>query len=587
MLICLAVLTGLWPCPPTALADSAPKSPYSLQTIDLAVSGRLIQLKSGSALALNPDVSFNVVRASTDAWFDFGLDYRLRSHPSYDLRAPHTLREILGEDKVYHVEAVALDVYKNGLPVGTVSLLVRPSSLDWLRRAQSVEALEDKILCMKKVWELTPGDEMVFQQLLGLLIEAHQYDQAVEMLKAALAEKDDPALQRKLADLYAKQDKPEQALALWSRLLPASPQDAQLLSDMAAAQEQLRRWPQAAESLGRLAGLQRGRLKAATLLRQAKALQLAGQTERAVEATSQAATADPQNVAVWNDLADQMGALGRRGQQLDVLTKAADLHPTDFILQQRLATALLEAGRRDEALAQLERLAAMRPDDAAILLKMARLLDEKKDRKRLTELYDRLGKLRPDDPDINFNLGVLHLDAGRLDQAADKLAVVAKAKPDDLDVQEAYFEALASQKKWDQAAEQAAAMFAANDAAKVAAIVYPGLAANRPDKLAAMLDKALEAKPAAKSLYEMRATLALDREKPREAAKALAKAVEAFPDDLAMAMRLAELYEALGNDAKALALFEKILDKNADYPEAQEHYLQLKTRMLSNSDRKK
>ncbi len=570
----LAALLFLFPAP-----VQAQQEPSRLKTIDLEVNGGTIRINAGSALALNPDLLFRVVRASTDDWLDIGLEYRLKSHPAYDLRRPHTLREILG-DKIFDIGQMELQVFKNAVQVGEISLLVSPSSLDWLRRAGEVEDPADKIRYMKKVAELNPGDELVWQTLLDMLITAGKYNDAADMVSARLADQDDPRLQRLLAELYLKQDKIEQAAAVLSKLRPDFPEDEELLTSLAAIYSQLRRWPEAIGVLEQLAALQKGSQKAHTFMQLAAIYETSGKSEKALTYLEQAAPLLPSDPELQLKLAYSLEKAGNKQGSLAALENAARLRPEDMPLQQRLARAYLDSGDDEAALAHFQRLSELTPQDTAILLALARLYQKREDHKALAEVYGKLAQLRPGDPDIGYNLAVILLEINQYQKALDALTPAVAAKPDDLEIMELLYEAQVGLKRYKDAADTAEKMFEAGDAQKVAGIVYPALSQHQPEKLADLLENAQAKATGNAFLHEMRAALALEQGDPDKAIEVLRASCKARPDDMAQALRLAQLLEAQEQDREALELYGKILDKCGECPEVEDAYMNLRTRLL-------
>ena len=578
--LALSLLAALLFLPPAPV--QAQQGASRLKTIDLEINGSTIRINAGSALALNPDLPFRVVRASTDAWLDIGLEYRLKSHPAYDLRRPHTLREILG-DKIFETSQMDLQVFKDAAPVGEISLLVAPSSLDWLRRAGEVEDPADKIRYMKKVAELSPGDELVWQTLLDMLITAGKFNDAADMVSARLADQDDPKLQRLLAELYLKQDKAEQAAAVLSKLRPDFPEDQELLASLAAIYSQLRRWPEAIGVLEQLAALQKGPGKAQSLIQLAGIYETTGKNEKALTCLEKAGSLLPADPALQLKLADALAKSGKAEHSLAALEKAARLRPEDLPLQQRLARAYLDSGDDEAALALYQRLSGLNPQDTAILLALARLYQKREDPKALAQVYGKLAKLRPGDPDIGYNLAVILLEDNQYQKALDALTPAVAAKPDDLEILELLYEAQVGLKSYQDAANTAGKMFSLGDAQKVAGLVYPALSRHQPDELAALLEKAQAKSPGNAFLQEMRAALALEQGDPDRAIEVLQAFRKARPGDMALAQRLAQLLEAQDRDQEALDLYGKILDKCGDCPEVEEAYMNLRTRLLKSA----
>jgi tetratricopeptide (TPR) repeat protein len=53
-----------------------------------------------------------------------------------------------------------------------------------------------------------------------------------------------------------------------------------------------------------------------------------------------------------------------------------------------------------------------------------------------------------------------------------------------------------------------------------------------------------------------------------------------YPANLRVLFLLGNIYEGLGDEKKALEFYEKIMEKNSEYSDVSERYLQIKIRLL-------
>lgn len=565
-------------------ADAA--GPNLLQ-VRFSLAGKPVEVRNGGVLAMHPDVPFRVLEAKTDAWLDFGLRIRLQGMPQVDLNAFHTLSEILGA-KVYEEPSVLVQVLKNGQVLGEVRLEASLLPIDWLRRAQEADSLEQKISFTQKAWQLTPDDRLLLTRLVDLLVEAKRYKEALELLEEQSLERDDERLLRQLADLYERAGQKDKAAATLSKLAAESPRDQALLARLAGLYEDLERWEEAAQVLGRLLEGQTGPPRGETFLKLANVLERAGKKKEAAQALEHASRLKPADPQLWQRLAESRRASGDLPGAIASLKRVMELQPSRQGPRLELAEALLAAGDKRGAAEQLRQAARLTPADAALWLRLARLQEELGDKSGLAQSYQRLADLKPNQPDILYNLAVIALERDNLPEALGYLEKALAAKPGDREIREAMLDVLTQMGRWEAAAKLAGELIAEKPDAKVVLRIYPSFAQNRPDQLAELLDALIKAGSQEVKIYETRAALALDQKDNQAAIQALEQGVKAHPQALDLRWSLAELLETEGQNAKALEQLGAILDQRPDYPGAEDRYLQLKTSSLqSGGDGKK
>ncbi|MBI4799430.1 MAG: tetratricopeptide repeat protein [Desulfarculus sp.] len=569
------------PATQTAQAPPGPPAGPRLLWVKLSVGGQPVQVKAGGVLALHPDAPFRVLKAKSDAWLDLGLSFSLAGLPTADPQRFNTLAGLLGE-AVFSREQVQLQVHKGGRLIGGVQLAIKLLPIDWLRRAEAATRLEEKLEATSKALELTPDDRLLVLRMLDLLEETKRPKEAAELLQRQAWAREDPALLARLLELYQRQGNMEAAVQVVNKLLTFRADDVSLLERLARLYEQLERWEEAIVVLERLSQVVEEGERAPVLLRLAQVLLRSGRQDQALLAGQRAVELRPQEANAWRVLAEIKEKAGDAAGALEAQRRLAHLAPADLEAHLSLSEAYQKAGRKAEAAGELEKAALLRPGDSGLWLRLARLYEELEDRPALLQVYQRLTSVSPHDPNLDYNLGVLLLEMERYEPALESLSAAAQAKPHDREVARLVLEALLRLGRWDQALKQAQALL--KDQPVQPALlerVYAGLAKERPQAVAALLDQALASGPKQATLYQLRAALALDQDDTAAATKALELGVKNLPGDLALQLRLAGFYEAAGQDQKALQAYERILDKDPNFADAQERYLQLKTSLLS------
>ena len=464
------------------------------------------------------------------------------------------------------------------------------------------------------------NDPRWLRRLAGLYRKLEKPQREAAVLSKLLADgQGGPEDMKRLAELYQAQNRWEEAAQLWQRLLAHRSgrqraetylRLAQALSRAGHPKRAAQAWDQAARlapldpSLWRQAaqakkqiGDEQGYLQALEkavslapadrelLLELAQAQQEAGHRRRAAELLEKALLLKPGDETLLMRLVDLYRQLNDDKALLATYRRLAKLKPDDKDLQYNLAVLSAKAlqGKKElrQALKQYWRAARLNPGDAGLLMKIAKLCGKLGDKKGQLEAYRRLVKLAPKDPILRYNLAVLAQEQGRHKLALEQLKAAQALRPDDPDIRDLLLEELIAQKRWKELQRQVKDYLnKTKDPNHIIDMLYSELAQERPRLLESILKRASRIQPKNPRFYKLRAALALDRDDEAGAIAALEEAVKALPGDLDLLFKLAELYEAQGKDQKALALLGRILDRNPDYPKAQERYLQIKTRQL-------
>lgn len=573
------------PAPGPAASEQPSQGPHLLW-VELAVGAQPMRVAAGGALAIHPDALFRVIRAKSDAWLDFGLSYQLAGLPPLDLGQYHSLSELLG-DSVYSRDSVELRVMKGERLLGSVQIIPKFLPIDWLRRAEAATQPEERLADTAKALELMPEDRLLVLRMADLLIDAKRHAEAIALLEQQAWAWDDQAALSHLADLYQRQGQNDKAAQAVDKLSALSPRDPRLLERLAGLLEQLGKWEEATAVLERLSQVLPEDERLPIWLRIAQALQKAGKLEPALEVAERAARQRPGEAAPWQVLAKLRAQAGDSAGALEAQRRLAALAPSDIETHMRLVEAFLGAGRKAEAAAELEKAAQLQPSETSLWMRLLQLYQDLDDRPSQLRVYQRLTALPGHDPDLDLRQGVLLMDMDQNQQALASFQALAKARPQDPEGQRLMVDVLARLGRWDQVIALAKTAYQGRPLpAPLLEGLYAAQAQKQPLVVAQFLDQALKAGAQETSLYQLRATLALDQDQTEAAIAALELGVQNLPDDSDLALKLAGLYEAAGQDQKAARLYERLLDKNSSLPGLQERYLQLKTRMLDERNAK-
>jgi spermidine synthase len=212
----------------------------------------------------------------------------------------------------------------------------------------------------------------------GLLLEqGGQYEQALERLEEAAAYRASdmevrrafPELTFKLAEQYLRQGRPEEALALYHRLLGALPGHAAGHYREGELHEHLRQWEEALHSYARAAELAPEFLP--SHLRLGALHARLRHFDQAVAAYRQGLQTHPDNADLLNNLGALLLVQGHLAQGLEVFHQLLALDSTDARAWNNLGTAYLRQRDYARARAFLEEAVARRGDDPLLHKKLA------------------------------------------------------------------------------------------------------------------------------------------------------------------------------------------------------------------------
>lgn len=552
-----------------------------LHYVEMELGTARIKVQPGGVMTVHPDTPFRIRKIETDSWLGRGLHARLAALPEADLSRFHTLNELFGE-QLWNMNELVMEVLQNQDRLGTIRLVVGWLPIDFIRRANSAQTLDERIKCIWSAWELSPDDRLLFNRLLDLLVEAGRFKQAAEMMEGQSVTREDPALLTKLAELYLRVGRKDKAAAALSLLLDDRPRDPELTERLAKLYQDLNRWEEAARLWERMVDICPPHQRSQVYQSLSRALNQAGRKKESLAAMQKAAEAEPYNSKLWVDLSRAQAAQGQAGQAIASLERAVEREPANRDLLIKLGRALLAAGRKGEAVQRLEQARGLGAADYNLLLQMAEIYDQLGDRAGLLKVHQQMQNLRPDDPEINYNLGALYWENGEPTLALEHLRKARDPQKPDRELDKLIFSVLVQLGRWQEAVELAGRLVEAKpDDLEFLEMLYQVMSDHRPKDLAKLLEQASKADTQDARVYEMRAALALDAKETDKAATILEQASKAFPKKLEFLRGLAPLYESLGRTQQALEVYARILELKPDDSEAQERYLQLKTGSLT------
>ncbi|HUW81469.1 MAG TPA: tetratricopeptide repeat protein [Phycisphaerae bacterium] len=273
---------------------------------------------------------------------------------------------------------------------------------------------------------LLPNDPWVRQQRQNILEEQNP-QQAIEGRERR--RQDDPAdvaNLRRLAALYQKLGRNDEAEQRYREALETAPQDLALAWEISEFYRQTDRPQRAEEVLKQLVRDVEQDQKVTAELALARHFRRVGDLAEAEKAYKVALTLDP-TVTVCAEMADFYVATQQIPESIKWLERALEAARQESKpLQQRdvhrqLVDLLLATYQREQAETQLDQYLQDYPDDAWAYILMGRLRNLQNRIDEAVQAYTRAIELDPDSALAHFQLGALHYTLGNLSEAIDQL----------------------------------------------------------------------------------------------------------------------------------------------------------------------
>ncbi len=305
-----------------------------------------------------------------------------------------------------HERAAARAVYRSVEPVDDSDVSVA-----------GLERLTRNVVPKPLIASAADGAAEALFDLASLLDQSETLDAALIYVRLALDLRPRFPLAMLLAgEIRALQDQPEDALALYRRIDPASPYAWTARMRVALTLDSLARTDEAIKLLETLATEQPKR--AAPLVELGDVLRSHSRFADAVGAYNRALARNANPTADdWRIYYSRGVSYERTGQwpraQAD-LERALQLRPEQPLVLNYLGYTWIDKGERlSEAVKMIERAVALRPNDGYIVDSLGWAYFRLGEFKRATETLERATELVPEDPTINDHLGDAYWRSGR------------------------------------------------------------------------------------------------------------------------------------------------------------------------------
>jgi tetratricopeptide (TPR) repeat protein len=448
-----------------------------------------------------------------------------------------------------------------------------------------------------------PRDLRNYEKAVGLYLAKNALNKARQVLEQAVAlPGSEPRFVKKLADVCYRQNDRAKAIQYYQRFLDAEPGDFSAWFQLGSVYADKGVAHKAAEAFARATAIEPDNFEAQ--LAHGEALLAQNHFADAAASFAAAHTLDAAHPRALEKLNQCHRRLGAESALIEGLHKLAALRPDDFETRRELGELLIEAKQLQKGVAILEEASALRPKKAGVHIRLAGAYETMGNanarfshlKKALAidesnaEVHYQLGRLyRQDqrgdraqkhfakavvlDTDhgaAHYSLGSIMLESGEVQHAFDLL----KRAADISEFNGAYLTAFAlaaHRLDKDELALQTAEQAVNIDSNHVPALSLAGMLYKEQgdyDRARSVLMRAISRDQNCAECYRALGDVWLAEEKIAKATGFYRRALEVGGYHEQTMMSLGSILALTCQDARAMAIFEEVLGRNADHYEA-------------------
>ena len=225
---------------------------------------------------------------------------------------------------------------------------------------------------------------------------------------------------RYLADEFTKAKRYDDAILLYKKLVAMDPGEDSVLLSLAWAYHDSGRLEDAIVCFERLLSveLERRVFTGFAFDELVRIFKERGEYERLLDICERAAAAQPDDIALLNDLGDAYLKAGKASESLRVFRKMAEMEPDASATYCRLGNALVQAGDLDDAEAAYRRAVEIDPSETGNFYnKLANVYCNEGHDERAERAFRKCIEFRFDDPMYHCGLGDVLVKRGQIDDA--------------------------------------------------------------------------------------------------------------------------------------------------------------------------
>ncbi len=258
---------------------------------------------------------------------------------------------------------------------------------------------------------------------------------------------------------------------------------------------------------------------------------------------------------------------------LGLMREMAKTQPNNVELAMNIPRLMLLAGQTDNAIAEYQRLLNENPGEERLYVRLAEAYEQDGQLDKAIETYQRFPKRGPvDEAWVHSRVASVHARQGKLDEAIAGYKWVLERFPD---ADKHYFEILELEKQRGKVDEAVSYLTdrvlngVDRDAPVEALVAAYDLSGLTPTAVVARLRRLHRARPTGEAIANQTVEYCVRHRLDKETIRAIRALLEINPDAAEWRVKLARLYDASGQTARALRELEMVADKMDSDPDVQ------------------
>ena len=310
------------------------------------------------------------------------------------------------------------------------------------RIAQETRHLERATELLTVVLELDPNYLPALIRFGELELELQNLEASARWYRRALtAAPGSPAANYGLAQIALRQERPEDAVALFEQVLELQPTASAVHYMLGLAYRDLGELDRAREQLAAsgevlvkahdpLADALAQRVRGASLyISRGNLALIAGNHELAIQAYGKAVAATPEDLLAIQGLAHAYARSGRTDQAIALYEQIVETSPGEAVMLYNLGTLLSEIGREQEAEAALRSALEIAPELTDARFNLALMEEQRGNWAAALAQYEAIIEQAPEDLEVDVHRGNALAHLGRTSEARTELASVLAQDP--------------------------------------------------------------------------------------------------------------------------------------------------------------
>lgn len=558
-------------------------SEVRLNYIVITKNSETIKLIQGESASFHPSDTCRIGEISTNVFFNQGISLTSADIDVDGLLYGDTaLEKLLNDKDIFKRHQVTLEVKRNQDVAGTIKIVIEPDVKDWVARVEGAPDSKTKVEILEKAVDTGFTDDKIIELLVDEYIASKAWLKATDLIEKIAGDSPDSEDIKRLLKVYEAAKNNVKIADMLVRLIKLNPEDLDLRKRLAELYERTGKRENAITEYNILLEKAPENEKAFIYKTIGYLYSESKQAKNAIGAYLKALELDPEDVNIYYNLSGLYESAGDKVNADKYLTMALAKKPDDIESRIRMAEGLIAKKEYKKAEEYLNEAIKIRPNYTDAWLMLANLEEKRGNKKALREHYKKILSLVPGNKTVLFNLGTLEYETGNPKTAKDYFLKYLKATPGDIESREFLFDIYKKEKNDKSAFEHALKIVEKSPGKKQ---YYPFLFEylNRQKDFKAMysvMDAGLKKNPGDGDITKYLIIACLNTGKEKEAATHIEGLLKQKPNDVPTLLQLARLYEKLGKPADALKTYKKVLDLAPGNGEAEDAYLRLRMETL-------